>query len=106
MYLDAVVVKCGDLALVPGIVKVGVGAGFALRSCLFKGLAVVVAELSCSGVELPLIHAVDEICVGHGSIIGKAVVIEGHILLTEQQLKSLLLVDYLAIAEINVLGVV
>ena len=36
----------------------------------------------------------------------KAVVIEGHILLTEQQLKSLLLVDYLAIAEINVLGVV
>ena len=53
MYLDAVVVKCGDLALVPGIVKVGVGAGLALRSCLFKGLAVVVAELSCSGVELP-----------------------------------------------------
>ena len=53
MYLDAVVVKCGDLALVPGIVKVSVGAGLAQRSCLFKGLSVVVAELSCSGVELP-----------------------------------------------------
>ena len=38
MYLDAVVVKCGDLALVPGIVKVSVGAGLALRNGLFKGL--------------------------------------------------------------------